>query len=408
MQTALEWPQGVHTTRAGRTRPASHQRVAYLDNLKILLVAAIIATHGIAGYTSWEGAWAYEPAAEVRLTEVTESLFGTLVLPAVLFAMGLFFLMSGLLTPGSLDRKGTRGFARDRLLRLGVPLAVWTLGIWPATVYVAHRVAGDSASYWTMFMNAEPFLDTGPMWFVEVLLIYSLGYAAWRHWRPQPRPARATPDGSSAYQHPPVTGGTLLWVAAALSVSTMLVRLVFPFDGHQIGELQLWQWPQYLALFGLGIVAARRGGLTPVPDRVRRRCGAAALLTLSAFLALLGAVVAAGLEPPDAFADLRLHWAPLVLAAIEGPLAVSAAVWLLALAQRRLDRPPGPRWRALARSAYGAFVLQGPVLIGVALALRAVDVPAELKALAVACAGAAVSFALAGLLVSRTRLGRIL
>jgi hypothetical protein len=60
------------------------------------------------------------------------------------------------------------------------------------------------------------------------------------------------------------------------------------------------------------------------------------------------------------------------------------------------------------RSAYGAFILQGPVLIGVALALRPVDVPAEVKALAVACAGVAVSFAVAWLLVSRTRLGRIL
>jgi hypothetical protein len=48
------------------------------------------------------------------------------------------------------------------------------------------------------------------------------------------------------------------------------------------------------------------------------------------------------------------------------------------------------------------------VLIGVALALRPVDVPAEVKALAVACAGVAVSFAVAWLLVSRTRLGRIL
>jgi hypothetical protein len=93
---------------------------------------------------------------------------------------------------------------------------------------------------------------------------------------------------------------------------------------------------------------------------------------------------------------------------IEGPLAVSAAVWLLAVAQRSLDRPPGPFGRGLARSAYGAFILQGPVLIGVALALRAADVPAEVKALVVACAGVATSFALAWLLVRRTRLGRIL
>jgi hypothetical protein len=254
-------------------------------------------------------------------------------------------------------------------------------------------VAGETASYWTMFMDAEPFLDTGPMWFVAVLLIYSLAYAAWRDGRPPPAAAE------------PISGRTLVRLAVAISAATILVRLVFPFDGHQIGELQLWQWPQYLALFGLGIVAAQRGGLEPVPDHLRRRCGTVALLAIGAFFALLGAVIAAGYEPPDVFADLRLHWAPIVLSAIEGPLAVAASVWVLGTAQRRLARP-GPR--AVARSAYGAFILQGPVLIGVALALRPFDVPAEVKALTVACAGVALSFAVAWLLVSRTRLGRIL
>ena len=103
-----------------------------------------------------------------------------------------------------------------------------------------------------------------------------------------------------------------------------------------------------------------------------------------------------------------LHWAPLALAAIEGPLAVGASVWLLGFAQRHLDRPPGPRARALARSAYGAFLLQGVVLTGLMIALRPVGVPAEIKALTVACLGVAGSFGCAWVLVTRTRLGRIL
>lgn len=387
MQAVAEQP------RIAPPPPAARARAAYLDNLKVALVAAIIAAHGVIGYSSWEGAWAYEPAAEVRLATVTENVLGSLILPVMVFAMGLFFLMSGLVTPGSLTRKGPRRFARDRLVRLGIPLAVWALALWPTVVYVAHHVAGETASYWTMFMDAEPFLDTGPMWFVAVLLIYSLAYAAWRDGRPPPAAAE------------PISGRTLVRLAVAISAATILVRLVFPFDGHQIGELQLWQWPQYLALFGLGIVAAQRGGLEPVPDHLRRRCGTVALLAIGAFFALLGAVIAAGYEPPDVFADLRLHWAPIVLSAIEGPLAVAASVWVLGTAQRRLARP-GPR--AVARSAYGAFILQGPVLIGVALALRPFDVPAEVKALTVACAGVALSFAVAWLLVSRTRLGRIL
>jgi hypothetical protein len=83
-------------------------------------------------------------------------------------------------------------------------------------------------------------------------------------------------------------------------------------------------------------------------------------------------------------------------------------VWLLGVAQRRLNRLAGPRGRALARSAYGAFVLQGVVLVGLMIALRPVGVPAEIKALAVAGLGVVGSFGLAWLLVTRTPLGRIL
>jgi hypothetical protein len=381
--------------------------VAYLDNLKVLLVAVIIAAHGIVGYSGFEGAWPYQPVREVGLTEASDDVLGTLILPPVLFAMGLFFLISGLVTPGSLARKGPRTFARDRLVRLGIPLVVWVLGIWPAVVYVAQRAGGNSASYWTMFMDAEPLLDAGPMWFVEVLLIYSLGYAGWRQWRSR-HPAIASAAHLRCTESNSLTGSTLALLAAGISLATILVRLVFLFDSHQVGELQLWQWPQYLGMFGLGILAAQRGWLDPVPDHIRRGCGVVTLLAIAAFVVLLGAVVASGLEPGDAFSDLRVHWAPLGLAALEGPLAVGAAVWLLGSAQLHLNRPPRPRGRALGRSAYAAFLLQGPVLIGLCLALRQLDVPAEIKALTVACVGVAASFALAWLLVVRTRLGRIL
>ena len=41
----------------------------------------------------------------------------------------------------------------------------------------------------------------------------------------------------------------------------------------------------------------------------------------------------------------------------------------------------------IGRSAYGAFMLQGPVLLGLAIALRPLPLPAEIKALLVAGGG---------------------
>ena len=129
-------------------------------------------------------------------------------------------------------------------------------------------------------MHTKPFIDARPMWFVEVLLIYLLGYADWRGWR---RRHTAFPYHSGRACFAP--GRTLGVLPAGTSFATVLVRLVFPWDSHQVGEFQLWQGPQYLAMFGLGIVAAQRGWLDPVPDQIRRKCGAVALIRILSFLA---------------------------------------------------------------------------------------------------------------------------
>ena len=141
--------------RAGPKRPVAappvrRERIAYLDNLKVLLVAVIITGHSIFGYVPasgvWKGSWPYQDVQEVSLGAVSKAILVIPVLPAALFAMGLFFLISGLVTPGSLARKRPGRFARDRVVRLGVPLAAWMLGIWPALLFVRDRAGGNNPS----------------------------------------------------------------------------------------------------------------------------------------------------------------------------------------------------------------------------------------------------------------------
>ena len=90
-------------------------------------------------------------------------------------------------------------------------------------------------------------------------------------------------------------------------------------------------------------------------------------------------------------------------AAFESVLVIFGSVWLLAVAQRHLDRPLrgiGPR---AGRTAYGAFIVQELVLIGLAVALRPAPAPAEVKALVLASGGIVGSFSLAWLLIARVR-----
>jgi len=90
---------------------------------------------------------------------------------------------------------------------------------------------------------------------------------------------------------------------------------------------------------------------------------------------------------------------------VEAAPTVAACLWVLAFAQGRLGRPGRP---ALARGAYAAFLVQGPVLVGLALGLHPIPVVGEVKALVLAVTGVAASFTITRPLVLRTPPGRIL
>jgi hypothetical protein len=376
------------TSTEGAPALPSHARLGYLDDLKVAAVAAVVVFHGLVGYATF-GSWPYQSVREGTLPAAAAALVAVVAAPAALFLMGLLFLVAGLLTPRSVDRKGPGRFAVDRLVRLGIPLVVFTLVLWPLLLVARDRAVGRHTSYVDAVAHGEPFLDNGPLWFVLVLLVFSLGYAAWRALRPGPSRARV------------VTGRTLVGVAVATGVATYVVRLWFRVDSPQVANIHLWQWPQCLAMFLLGVAAARSGWLEAVPDRLRRRAGVVAVVAAAVVPLVLVGAAASGRElDTDAFGG-GPGLPAVVLACIEGALAVSAGTYLLATAQRHRLRETPLRLGA-RRAAYGAYVLQGPVLLGLALALRGLGVPVLLKAVVVAGLGVVLSFALAALLVRRT------
>jgi hypothetical protein len=190
-----------------------------------------------------------------------------------------------------------------------------------------------------------------------------------------------------------------------VGVATFLLRTVFPADSGQPLNLHLWGWPEYVAMFGLGVVAARHGWLRPVPDALARRCGIAALVAIAAVTVSVVSAEPLGLDEDAFFGGWR--WTALLAAMAEGVLSVSAPIWVLAFARRHLNGVGRVR-RAAARSSYLAFMLQGPVLVALALALRPIDLSGDVKALLVAALGIVGSFALAWPVVTRTPLRRFL
>jgi hypothetical protein len=95
-------------------------RRAYLDNLKVLLVTGVIVGHVLITYADI-GSWAYREPSGNKAFLIPAALF---VVLGSLFAMGLFFLLAGLLLPRALARKGPAApKAQAHLIFFRAPLA---------------------------------------------------------------------------------------------------------------------------------------------------------------------------------------------------------------------------------------------------------------------------------------------
>jgi hypothetical protein len=301
--------------------------------------------------------------------------------PSGLFVIGVFFFVAGLLTEGAVDRHGWRRYAGDRVVRLGLPWLVSALLVWPASVWLAAAAAGRDLSFWYVLTHRDPLLDSGSLWFALVLMLFSVAFALSRPLLAG-RPHRLTR---------PLTNSHLAAAVVVIALSSFVVRLWFPTRSGQAGDLHLWQWPQCIGLFALGVAAARSGWLRHVPDRLRRTCGA---VTLTALGLLPVLALATGLRDVSRDATPYLggwHWEALAFAGMEAVLVVAGSVWLVGLAERRLHGS-GPRAAGWARGAFAAFVIQGPVLMAVASAGRLLDAPAGVKAPLVAAIAIALCF----------------
>jgi glucan biosynthesis protein C len=365
----------------GLGQPAGRQ--AWIDNLRVAVIVGVIAAHVSTAYIL-DFDWYYEERTASAVSEaVLSAIFGT----GLLFGMGLLFLVAGLYTPPSCARKGPRGFALGRAMRLGLPLVVFVIVIDSLTDFVGYRgMGGDDGLIAYLDRWRREDADLSVMWFVAALLAFSLAYAAWR----SVRPARLGRSGR-------LGAAQLVSFGAFIAVGSFLVRLVWPFASNSVFGLNLWEFPQMIAMFGLGAVAAERGWLDEaLPDRVWRNCGLAALAGGVMGLAFVGAIGLAGDEDPFLGGA---HPQALALPITEAVIAVAVSLWTLEWFRRRWDHA-GPLAHALGRASFAAYVVHAPVVVLLSVGLRDAAVPVETKFLVVFTIGAAASFAL-GWLVTR-------
>jgi hypothetical protein len=172
---------GRHVATAVDTQVRAATRLLFVDNLRVLLTILVILHHLMITYAG-NGSWYYQ---EGRQDVLSGALGGWFLAVNQAYFMGLFLLISAYFVPGSYDRKGARHFVQDRLIRLGIPLALYSWLIRPLLAYLNPVRHPDGRPPLVSFLTGtyfqqEALFGGGPLWFVETLLIFSAVYVAWR------------------------------------------------------------------------------------------------------------------------------------------------------------------------------------------------------------------------------------
>jgi fucose 4-O-acetylase-like acetyltransferase len=346
----------------------SHPRLLYIDNIRILLICLVITTHTAITYGG-SGSWYY--------TYPYTTLPATVILTLVTalnqtFFMGFFFLISAYFVPASLDRKGTRHYLHDRFIRLGIPLVVWVVLINPLLeYYVATEVHGYSGSFADFYHGLfVPFTGFGLslMWFVFLLLVFTLGYIAVRSVRNVPDQPPAEPRSF------PVLSSILL-LGIVVGVLSFLVRIFFPIGyTSELFNIQFPFFPQYIIYFAIGLYAAQNSWLSNIPEDTGKRASRLALVLIvfePLLLLFLFAVASGGSLDPVLGG---LHVQALVYALWEQVTGIVIVVALLWLFSRRFDHQ-GPVERAASADTYAVYILHPLVLVVLSITLSVFILP---------------------------------
>lgn len=393
------------TTRTGLSAQLTPERRPELDAMRALVVVGLVFFHASMVFDSRDDFY-------VKNAETTEITFIIAAL-CVIWAMPLLFLIAGLGSWHSMRRRGAAGFARERLTRLGVPLVFATITIIPVPQWL--RLLGRPGydeSYWAFLpkffsvrldLNDFPFVldgeyfETGHLWFVVLLLVFSLLLAPVARWVPRDRAWLA------AISRP---RGGLLLLGLPVAVICALVGLEEAFGG--------WSRWAYLAFFLYGFVLVTDPGFRAAMRRDRLPAAVAGTVLMA--VGVPGFIVAGDAPGADAFTDLT----PLAVG-VRALYGLAGWCWLVAILGA-LDRPSrapsegGPSEAGLRRrlSAYLApavlplYILHQPIVVAVAYFVVGWRAPILLEYLVIVAISLVLTVTAYDVLVRRTRVTRFL
>ncbi len=373
---------------AEAVQPKAAVRLLFVDNIRVFLTILVLLHHTMIIYAG-SGSFLY---TEGRQDTITSVIGGWFCGVNQAYFMSLFLLISAYFVPGSYDRKGASHFLKDRLIRLGIPLIIYSWIISPLTWIVITGVSqGQTRPWWTYLPGVgDAVIGAGPLWFVEVLLIFSLVYALWRRLF-QPNPPVPPVETESRFPG----NAAIALLALLLGVASFVVRLWMPVGASfSLLNLQFPFFVLYIALFIAGLIAYRRNWLLGLPDATGKLWLGIAIALILLFVPM--ALAAGAMENDQSFRG-GWYWQAMAYALWESFVCFGMCIGVIYVFRRYLNRQ-GRLAKFLSPNAYTAYLIHAQVITATALLLRNVDLYPLLKFGLVVLIAIPVSFVLSNLI----------
>ena len=332
----------------------SGSRSYYIDNLRIFLISLVLLHHLAITYGA-PGDWYYNESELDLPASIPMAMF---VSTNQAFFMGMFFMISAMFITPSLSRKGKTVFIKDRLIRLGIPTLIFYFILNPVTIYLSRKSFRDDLSF-SDFILSTNYWGWGPMWFVEALLYFTVIYVLF-----------AAIGNSQSQNKIPIPGrNQILGFALVIGLISFIVRIWMPV-GDWIGlvNFQLAHFPQYIALFIVGIIAHNNGWSEQITYKSGLNWFIFAqilIFTVWPALFLLGGVAKTGnIEP---FMG-GLHWQSLAYSLWEQLVAIALIIGLIGIFKTKVPNQNSLQ-KKMSAAAYSVYIIHPVILVLISTAL---------------------------------------
>jgi glucans biosynthesis protein C len=353
------------------------KRLAYLDRLKVFMTVLVVLHHTAITYGG-SGSWYYNEHQE---NDIAIGLLSTFTAVNQSFFMGLFFFISGFVTPASYDKKGANRFIKERLIRCGIPIIIFMLVLDPLLGYVSSGYQGSMASYlidWKNLLQGFNNFAVGPLWYLFALLLFFAAYTVFR----MLTAGRATNTTLS------LTTRLIASYIVIVAVANFIVRLAFPV-GEEVLNLQLAYFPAYIGLFIGGVAAYRGNWLEQLTDAAARKWRKVVIVLV--ILLPVGMVLGGALEGDTSF-EGGMTWQSAFYSLIDPLLGLGISYMLLVWFRKRWNDAPTKAAGWLSANAFLVYIIHALILTYVSYSLRDILLNPLLKFVLIGCVVLPVCF----------------